>query len=125
MKANLITKNIELTKAEAKKAGKINSAEFAELNALREAFPGFEVVVKTAATTKRKSEYKGLTYEFMEKYIVSHDKEGVIMSEFLLLRAKSEEAEVMGIDSMGYMEIKTWFLKTYPAIATYCHMFRC
>ena len=65
MNANLINKTIEMSKTEANKAGKINTAEFNELNTLRSIHPTFEIVIK-ASSAKKKSEYKGLTYEYME-----------------------------------------------------------
>lgn len=61
MNANLMTKKIEMTKAEAKEAGKLNTEKFHELHQLMAAYPGFEVQIKAPA--KRKVEFRGLTYE--------------------------------------------------------------
>ena len=76
MNANLMTKKIEMTKTEAKAAGKINSEKFNELHTLRTMYPTFEIVIKASAAKKStKENYKGLTYEYMEKYIPAHDDE--------------------------------------------------
>ena len=108
MKANIFNKTIEMSKTEANKAGRINSAEFNELNTLRSIHPTFEIVIK-ASSTKKKSEYKGLTYEYMEKYIESHDDEDKsIMAEYEMLRGRSDEAQELLAESFSYKEIKEW-----------------
>ena len=68
---------------------------------------------------KKKESYKGLTYEYMEKYIKAHDEDGSIMAEYEMLRGISEEAEEAFAQSLSYMEMKDWFLHTYPAIADF------
>ena len=106
---------IEITKAFEKAASRFGSQEY---NLLREACndnPNFRVVV-----IKRKSSsvsFKGLTYEYMEKYIMAHDdEEKTIMAKFEDLRGTSADAEEAFADSLTYGEIKAWFLDTYPAI---------
>lgn len=119
MKANLMNKTIEMSKTEANKAGRINSNEFNELNTLRTIYPTFEIVIKTSST-KKKSEYKGLTYEYMEKYIKAHDNaEMSIMAEYEMLRGLTDEAQEALAESFSYKEIKEWFLNTFPAIAKF------
>ena len=43
MNANLMSKKIEMTKKEAKAAGKIGSDEFKNLRQLMEMYPGYEI----------------------------------------------------------------------------------
>ena len=121
MNANLMTKKIEMSKTEAKAAGKINSEKFNELQILRTMYPTFEIEIKASAAKKStKENYKGLTYEYMEKYIASHDDdEQSIMAEFEMLRGISAEENEALADSASYMEIKEWFLKQFPAIAEF------
>ena len=119
MNANLMSKKIEMSKTEAKAAGKINSEKFNELNTLRTMYPTFEIEIKASAA-KKKSDYKGLTYGYMAKYIASHDDdEQSIMAEFEMLRGISAEAQEALADSASYKEIKEWFLKKFPAIAEF------
>ena len=119
MNANLMTKKIEMSKTEAKAAGKINSEKFNELNTLRTMYPTFEIEIKTS-TAKKKSDYKGLTYGYMAKYIASHDDDNKsIMAKFEMLRGTTEEAKEALADSASYKEIKEWFLKQFPAIAEF------
>lgn len=116
MNANLITKKIEMSKREAKAAGKVNTAEFNELNTLRTIYPTFEIEIKTSSA-KKKGAFKGLTYEYMEKYISTHDDENkTIMNEFKMMRGATDEAKEVLADSLTYTEIKNWFLNKYSAI---------
>lgn len=119
MFANLITKKIEMSKTEAKAAGKLNSEKFNELHTLRTMYPTFEIEIK-ASSAKKKTDYKGLTYDYMTKYIEAHDdEEKSIMAEFEMLRATSDEAKEALAESASYKEIKEWFLKKFPAIAKF------
>ena len=119
MFANLITKKIEMSKTEAKAAGKLNSEKFNELHTLRTMYPAFEIEIK-ASSAKKKTDYKGLTYDYMMKYIEAHDdEEKSIMAEFEMLRATSDEAKEALAESASYKEIKEWFLKKFPAIAKF------
>ena len=121
MNANLVTKKIEMSKTEAKAAGKINSEKFNELHTLRTMYPTFEIVIKASSTKKStKENYKGLTYDYMAKYITAHDDEQKsIMAKFEMLRGTSAEAQEALADSASYKEIKEWFLKQFPAIAEF------
>ena len=119
MNANLMTKKIEMSKTEAKAAGKINSEKFNELHTLRTMYPTFEIEIKASAA-KKKPDYKGLTYGYMAKYIASHDDdEQSIMAEYLTLRGLTEAAKGNLLEPYSYYEMKTWFLKTFPAIAEF------
>ena len=106
---------IELNKATAKAAAKFGSEAYKQLQDDRKDYPTFRVV--TVAKKTAKPEYKGLTYEYMKKYIALHDDDNkTIMGKFLDLRGKSEAAEANGALSAGYIEIKAWFFQQYPAI---------
>ena len=115
MFTNHMTKKIEMTKTESKAAGKINSEKFNELHTLRTMYPTFEIVIKASAA-KKKSDYKGLTYDYMEKYIQAHDEDQSIMKEYQMLRGLTSEAQEALSDSCSFQEIKNWFLAKFPAI---------
>ena len=56
----------------------------------------------------------------MEKYIESHDdEEKSIMAEYLDLRGKSAEAKELQAGSASFLEIRSWFLNTFPAIEAF------
>ena len=109
---------IEITKTFAQKASRVGSPEYFELLEVRHNFPKFKVVVNQ---TKSKDSFKGLTYEYMKKYILAHDDEkGSIMAIFHELRGNvvSEDDELQA-ESLTYGEIKMWFLDTYPEIKNF------
>ena len=111
---------IEMTKKFAKAAAKFGSPEYKQLQEARRDNPTFSVVTVTRKTTTKKNTYKGLTYEYMEMYIEKHDDEDKsIMAEYLMLRGMTDEAEEALAESFTYLEMKDWFLKKFPAIASF------
>jgi hypothetical protein len=122
MTNNTITINskkntIEITKAFEKAASRFGSDEYNMLRQAHNDNPRFRVVVIRRKTSS--VSFKGLTYEYMEKYIKAHDEEGTIMAEFKDLRATSDAAIEACAEALSYGEIKAWFLNTYPAIKTF------
>ena len=113
------SRSIEVSKKFATLASRYGTDEYKALQEVRRDYPGYEVVV--VATRKApKSSYKGLTYEYMENYILSHDDEkNSAMKEYMNLRAMTDEAEEACAEACTYQEIKTWFLDKYPAIAAF------
>lgn len=112
MNANMMKKVIEMTKNEAKAAGRIDSDAYKTLNELRASFPGYSIEIKKTKSNGQ----KGLNEKFMEKYIKYYgDAEGEQMEEFNRLR---------GLDKAGNADdllvrkpfgvIKKWFFKEFP-----------
>ena len=118
MKINEKKNTIEITKTFAQKAARVGSPEYYELLEVRHNFPKFKVVVNQ---TKSKDSFKGLTYEYMAKYILAHDdKEGSNMAVFNELRGTIVEGDdELQAESLTYGEIKLWFLDTYPEIKNF------
>ena len=121
MNANLMKKTIEMSKTEAKAAGKIGSDKFVELRQYMAEYPGFTIDIKPAA--KRKVEFRGLDYNYMRTYIQKHDDEdGKIMAEFRELIAQDKKDKVEGaehLEAAGYLDVKKWFLAKFPEIKEY------
>ena len=121
MNANLMTKKIEMSKKEAKAAGKIGTPEFEELKSYMKEYPNFEILIKAPA--KRKVEFRGLNYEYMKNYIKKNDDEdGTIMAEFNALIAQDKKNKVEGaehLEAAGYLDVKKWFLAKFPEIQKY------
>ena len=113
------TRKIELSKAYAKAASVYGSPEYNALQGARRDYPDFQVV--TLKPSKRNDPFKGLTMEYMEKYIASHDADGSIMADFNILRGKTEAGDELSgyAEAASYFEIKQWFLKTFPEIKAY------
>ena len=118
MNANIFSRKIEMTKAEAKAAGKIDSEKYEELRKYMKEFPGFEIQIKAPA--KRKVEFRGLDYKFMREYIQKHDDaDGTIMAEFRTLTAQDKKEKIEGsenLEAAGYLDVKKWFLAKFPEI---------
>ena len=108
---------IEMSKKFAAAARKFGTQQYRDLQEARRDYPNFKVVTVTRKATGCQDTYKGLTYKFMEDYIQKHDDaEQSIMAEYLTLRGKSDAAKENLVESYSYKEMKTWFLKTFPAI---------
>lgn len=111
MKINEKKFTIEITKTFAQKASRVGSPEYYELLEVRHNFPKLKVVINQ---TKSKDSFKGLTYEYMKKYIQTHDDgKGSNMAVFNELRGKGDDAEGAMADSMSYGEIKLWLLPLF------------
>jgi len=56
----------------AKKSENTMSAEYAHLQQVRRDYPEYEVIRRTIKRNSSKKTYNGLTYEWMEDYILTH-----------------------------------------------------
>ena len=82
MNADLMNGTIVMSQNEARKAGRIGTAEYEMLAKLMQQFPTFRIeVVKPSA--KRTDHFKGLTRAYMKQYIESRDPKKV--AEFYTL----------------------------------------
>ena len=109
---------IEMSKKFAAAASNPFSDEYAQLQGVRRDYPKFKVV--TVSQKAAKPDFKGLTYDYMRKYIVKHDDEDKsIMAEFEMLTATSEEAVEALAEAASYHEVKDWFLDTFPEIQAF------
>ena len=114
MNANLFSRKIEMTKTEAKAAGKPNTTEYNTLLELMKNFPGFQIeIVKSAA--KKVDRFKGLDINYMENYIKSHKPE--LLETFYELRGLDADGKRVELAAAAtYGEIKMWFLTQFPEI---------
>lgn len=115
------TRSLEMSKAYAAKAARFGTEEYRTLQDARRDYPGYKVVVVAPKARKsNKPSYKGLTYEYMENYILTHDNdEQSIMKNFKMLCGESDEAEAAVSTAASYLAIRKWFLNTYPAFEAF------
>lgn len=107
---------IEMTKKFYKASCKFGTEEYEIIFKMLEKFPTYKPIIKTISKSKKsedskKTFFKGLTYEFMEKYIADHD------NEKKEIRAEYDSKRVIAksySSSKGYNAIKDWFLEKYP-----------
>ena len=108
---------IELTKGEAKQAQIYGSEMYKALLDARHNFPTFEIRVKSAAP--KRDNYKGLTREFMKKYIADNDDElHTATNEFNTLCGLDEKGNKKAFAAVAsYGELRMWFLNKYPELS--------
>ncbi len=113
--------SIEMTKTFATAASRVGTEEYRQLQKARRDYPNYKVVTNTPKVAKNnKPSFKGLTYAYMEKYILAHDNEDrSIMNEYLELRGMSIEGEEALAESAHYQDMKNWFLDKFPAVANF------
>lgn len=104
-----------MNRAFAQSAKNVRSDEYALLQSTRRDYPTFAVVVRKIKRNTQKETYAGLTYEYMKKYILTHESKETVkevmdkFDELLLISQCHSKAR-------RYPVIKSWFLEKYPAI---------
>ncbi len=101
-------KTIILTNKFSQKAYNVGTKEFEELQEVHLAYPNYKIVTRTIKKKQGKESYKGLTYEYMTKYIKTHDDTGIMELAFNELLSRIE------CHSVKYAHIKKWFLENFP-----------
>lgn len=120
MKVNMFERKIVLTKKEMTAASRYGSDAYKELQKARCDNPGYEVVIITRTVKTQRETYKGLTYDYMEKYIKSHDDaEKTIWAEYMMFRGTPiDPADALPV-AYNYNQMKAWFLGKYEEIAKF------
>lgn len=104
--------------AYAKKASNPFSKEYEQIQRVRADYPDFTVITRTIKKNSGKESYKGLTYDYMRAYIMSHEegenriKAVMEFDELLLISQCHSKAH-------RYPVIKNWFLEKYSAVRDY------
>lgn len=118
LKINHAERTITMDRTFAKNAENTMSAEYSHLQSVRRDYPTYTVVRRQIKKNPNKECYKGLTYEYMENYITTHE-EGenrvLVLKEFAEMRLISE----CHSKAHRYPVIKNWFLNKYPEIANF------
>jgi hypothetical protein len=103
-------KNIYISNPFANAAKKVTSEEYKLLRQVMEDHPDYSLVKYEIKKNPNKESYCGLTYEYMDNYIATHDENGEIGKVYKELRLRAE------CHSIRYAHIKKWFLEIYPEI---------
>ena len=116
---------IEMNKIFAKMIENPQSDEYALLQKIRQDYPVYKVRVRQINKNPNKETFKGLTYEYMRNYIITHPK-GIKKNDegkdVNVLLEKFEELKLISqcqAKSRRYPVIKNWFLAQYPEIAKF------
>lgn len=113
LKINHKARTIVMDRTFEKNASVVGSDEYNLLQSARKDYPKYRVNRRQIKKNKNKKSYSGLTYEFMENYILSHDNADAIYAEYLELRLIAQ------CHSISYPQIKKWFLNTYKEVADF------
>ena len=105
-----LEKNIYISNSFARAAMNITSEEYKTLREVMDNHPDYAILKREIKKNPQKESYRGLTYEYMDNYIASHDESGEIMKTYTELRLRAE------CHSIRYAHIKKWFLGVYPEI---------
>ena len=94
------------------------SNEYKHLQEVRRDYPAYTVIRKTIRKNTNKESYKGLTYGYMEEYIMTHRTKNQTSAEIM---AEYDEMRIIAdchSKAYRYPVIKRWFLEKYPEITT-------
>ena len=118
IRVNHEERKIEMNKEFERRSQNPRSEEYATLQMVRRDYPHYEECLYTIKRNPNKKTYKGLNYEYMETYILTHEPKetkAVVLDEFYDMRHIAECHKA----SYGYAVIKKWFLAKYPEIAEF------
>lgn len=111
-------KLIIMTRLFSQRCRDTSSKEYAQLQSVRRDYPDYTVIVRQIKKNSDKKTYKGLTYAYMEDYILTHEPAetvAAVLNEF-------EEMQVIAAchsQAFRYPVIKKWFLAKYPEIENF------
>lgn len=115
LRIDMANSRLVMDKAFAKNAAIAGSREYKILQDARRDYEGFTVVTRQIKRNPNKECYKGLTYSYMEDYILTHEKDetvNAVLEEFYEKRLISE----CHSKAFRYPVIKQWFLERYPEV---------
>ena len=109
---------IEVNTIFAKMMENPRSDEYELLQKIKMENPGFTVSRRQIKSNPKKDTYKGLTYEYMKKYIKLHETKeeaekviAYLEDQILISKCHSQR--------LRYPTIKKWFLAKYPEVAKF------
>lgn len=117
-KVDHTNRRIVMDRTFAKNAEIVGSTEYEKLQACRKDYPTYTVVRREIKKNPNQVRYGGLTYQYMEDYIMTHESRET-------LNAVLDEFNEMLLISRGYSKafryptIKRWFLLKYPEFAEF------
>ena len=112
---NHTNRTIIMDRTFAKYAANTRSEEYAHLQRVRQDYPEYEVIRRKINSNNNKETYRGLTYEYMEDYILTHGTPEEIKKNLKIYDEKKLISECHS-KARRYPVIKSWFLETYPEI---------
>ena len=115
LKIDFDNKTIIMDRTFAKKVEDTRSDEYSHLQIVRKDYPDYRVITRTIKRNPNKKTYNGLTYEYIENYILGHGNDEEVQEALSEYRKLREIAKCHG-KGKGYPVIKQWFLNRYDEI---------
>ena len=109
-KIDFITNTLIVGNEFYKNATIIGTPENAELNAALEQYPGMKIAKRVVSRKKTTSKYKGITYNYMRKFITIMDSENLVTFERTIAHYKNFYEDKTEI----FVAVRDWFLTNYP-----------
>ena len=109
---------IEVNTIFAKMMENPRSDEYELLQKIKMENPGFTVSRRQIKSNPKKDTYKGLTYEYMKKYIKLHETKEEAEKVIAYLEDQILISKCHG-QRLRYPTIKKWFLAKYPEIVKF------
>ena len=115
LKIDFNNKTIVMDRTFAARVKDTRSEEYFHLQTVRKDYPNYTVITRTIKRNPDKETYRGLTYEYMENYILSHGNDAEVQEALSEYRELRLIAKCHG-KGKGYPVIKQWFLEKYKEI---------
>lgn len=112
---NHANRTIVMDSTFAKYASNTRSEEYAHLQRVRQDYPDYNVIRRVIKSNSNKETYRGLTYDYIEDYILTHGTPEEIKTNLKTYEEKKLISECHS-KARRYPVIKSWFLDTYPEI---------
>ena len=103
----------------AKNSENTRSDEYAHLQQVRRDYPDYTVTRRAIKTNPNKKTYKGLTYDYMRRYIMDCKKPAKERLELLSEFDKLYLISQCQSKSLRYPVIKHWFFEKFPEIENF------
>lgn len=111
LRVDFTNRKIIMDRTFAKLVEDTRSPEYEHLQRVRQDYPNYTVVQNHIHKNTKKKTYKGLSYDYMEDYILKNGKIE-ILREYYHMR---EISECHG-KAFRYPVVKQWFLDKFPEI---------
>lgn len=118
LKINHANRTIIMDRTFAKFAADTMTDEYKHLQQVRRDYPSYSVVQRQIRRNSDKKTYRGLTYEYMEDYILTHGTEETRLANHKEYSEMRLISECHG-KAFRYPVIKSWFLEKYPEVANF------
>jgi len=115
IKVDFENEQILISKSFSKKASVSSSKEYKALTKVKSAYPAYKIEIKQVRKNPAKESYKGLTYDYMRRYIIKYTPS----QELSKALAELEDNIFISLchsEAKRYPTVKKWFLKKYPRI---------